>query len=139
MAVLPFELCRTAHPDGPYALAREGSTDLFPRTAIIPHLEQRCLLFWCPFPPFNTPFLSLNFAIGGIWSSVLPGLGHTHMGIAATQDSDANSDRSRTSKAVQLLHKVRHTFRNCEKEDMDITSLGVREVIIFTSQSNFYK
>jgi hypothetical protein len=53
------------------------------------------------------------------------------------QHSDAN--RSCISKAVQLLHKDRHTFRNCDKEAMDITSLGVREVIIFTSQSNFHK
>ena len=38
--------------------------------------------------------------------------------------------RDPTSKAVQLLHKVRHIFRNCEKEDMNITSLGVKGVII---------
>jgi hypothetical protein len=40
-----FELCRTAHPDGSYAPVREGSTNIFPKTAIVPHLEQRCLLF----------------------------------------------------------------------------------------------
>lgn len=68
IAVLPFEHCRTAQPDGPYAPVRERSTDFFPRTAIVPHLEQLCILFWCPFHLFNTPFLSLHFAIGGIWS-----------------------------------------------------------------------
>ena len=45
----PVELRRIAHLDGLYAPAREGSTDLFPRTAIVPHLGQRCILFWCPF------------------------------------------------------------------------------------------
>jgi hypothetical protein len=40
------------------------------------HMEQRCLLFWCPFPPFNTPFLNPHFAIGGIWSSM--GSDHFH-------------------------------------------------------------
>jgi hypothetical protein len=43
---------------------------------------------------------SKHFATGGIWSSVLPSLCHTHIGITTTQDSDVNSDRSRTSKAV---------------------------------------
>jgi hypothetical protein len=58
-AVSLFELRRIAHLDSPYTLAREGSIYLFPRTTIILHLEQRCVLFSCPFP-FNTPFLRLS-------------------------------------------------------------------------------
>jgi hypothetical protein len=45
IAILLFKLCRTVHPDGPFTLAREGSSDLFPRTAIILYIKQRCLLF----------------------------------------------------------------------------------------------
>jgi hypothetical protein len=34
-----FEFCRTAHPDSPFALAREGSKDVFPRTAFVLYPE----------------------------------------------------------------------------------------------------
>ena len=40
-----FELCRIAHPDGPYAPSGEGSTYLFLRTTILPRLKQCCVLF----------------------------------------------------------------------------------------------
>jgi hypothetical protein len=43
-----FEFCRTAHPDGPFTPAREGSKDVFPRAAFVPHLEQLYILFFCP-------------------------------------------------------------------------------------------
>jgi hypothetical protein len=43
-----FEFGRIAHPDGPFTPMREGSKDIFPRTAFIPHLEQLCILFFCP-------------------------------------------------------------------------------------------
>jgi hypothetical protein len=34
-----FEFCRIAYPDGPFTPAKEGSKDVFPRTAFVPHLE----------------------------------------------------------------------------------------------------
>jgi hypothetical protein len=44
-AMLPFELRRKAHLDRPFTPMREGSMDVFPRAAIIPHLEQRRVFF----------------------------------------------------------------------------------------------
>jgi len=43
-----FEFCQTAHPNSPFTPAREGSSDIFPRTAFVPHPEQVCILFFCP-------------------------------------------------------------------------------------------
>jgi hypothetical protein len=59
-ATLPFQLRRIVHLGRPYAPVREGSMYLFPRAAIVPHLEQYCILFWCLFSPFSTPFLKLQ-------------------------------------------------------------------------------
>jgi len=69
-AMLLFELRRVAHLDRPYTPVREGSMDIFPRTAIIPHPEQRCIFFWCP---SNTLFLWLQRSLTylGICSSVM--------------------------------------------------------------------
>ena len=39
------EFRRTAHLDGPFTPAREGSKHVFPWTAAVPHLEQLCILF----------------------------------------------------------------------------------------------
>ena len=43
-----FEFCRSAHRDGPFTPAREGSNDISPRTAFLPNLEQLYILFFCP-------------------------------------------------------------------------------------------
>jgi hypothetical protein len=71
-ATLPFQLRRIMNLDGPHALVREGSMDLFPRTAIVPHLDQRCILFWCL---FNTLFLRLQQCLTclGMCSNVVMG------------------------------------------------------------------
>ena len=39
IAVLLFELYRTAHPDGPFTPVKEGNKDVFPRTVFVPYLE----------------------------------------------------------------------------------------------------
>src|SRR5438309_3989636 len=51
---------------------REGSMDVFPRTANVPHLEQLCILFW---GPFNTLFLRLQRCLMylGMCSSLVMG------------------------------------------------------------------
>ena len=56
-ATLPFQLRRIMNLDRPYAPVREGIMDFFPRAAVVPHLEQRGVLFCCP---SNTPFLRLQ-------------------------------------------------------------------------------
>jgi hypothetical protein len=69
-ATLPFQLRRIMNLDRPYAPVREGSTDLFPRAAIVPHLEQRSVLFCCPsnalFPRLQRCLMYL-----GMWRSVV--------------------------------------------------------------------
>jgi hypothetical protein len=39
--MLLFEFRRVAHLDRAFTTVREGSMDVFPRAALIPHLEQR--------------------------------------------------------------------------------------------------
>jgi len=46
--LLIFKFRRVAHLGGLFTAVLEGSVDVFLQAAIIPHLEQRCVLFWCP-------------------------------------------------------------------------------------------
>ena len=47
-------------PRWSYATVRNGSTDVFPRTAIVAHLEQHRILFCCPRNPWNASLLKLQ-------------------------------------------------------------------------------
>ena len=72
LATLPFQVRRIMNLDGPYIPVREGSMDPFLRTAVVPYLEQRCILFWCP---FNTLLLRLQRCLMylGMCSSLVMG------------------------------------------------------------------
>jgi hypothetical protein len=60
LATLPFHLRQIVYLDRPSAPVRVGSMDDFPWTTIVLHLEQRCILFCCPFSSISTPFLRLQ-------------------------------------------------------------------------------